>query len=142
MSIVCVCVCVRACVRACVHACVCVCVQLLKYNLTILVLVSTQSYPPCVRSMCFACSGPLFKNYGSAPIKGLSYHLIDHLTELCTKDTKLIKSYVYEIRNGSRSSLFKLILSLVRLQLQMQNMTEIELYLHLTSRLTIAHVAA
>ena len=65
-----------------------------------------------------------------------------YLIELCTKDTKLIKSYVYGIRNGSRSSLFKMILSLVRLQLQMQNMTEIELYLHLTSRLMIAHVAA
>ena len=48
--------------------CVCVCVKLLKYNLTILELVSTPSYSHSDRSKCpLSRTGPPFKNCGSAP---------------------------------------------------------------------------
>ena len=46
----------------------CVCVSLLKYNLTIIELVSSPSYSPPSRSLSsLVCLGPLFKNSGSAP---------------------------------------------------------------------------
>ena len=45
----------------------CVCVTV-KYNLTIIVLVSTQSYSPSAQLLCsLARLGPLFQNSGSAP---------------------------------------------------------------------------
>ena len=48
--------------------CVCVCVQLLKYNLTILVLVSTQSYSPSDQSLCYHTRlGPPFPKFWMLP---------------------------------------------------------------------------
>ena len=53
-----VCVCVCPCARARVCVCVCVCVQLLKYNLTIYILINKDTHPPLSAMGLFKHSGP------------------------------------------------------------------------------------